>query len=81
MKIKDILSDFLYDKDYFISLFENKIHIFKYLLLIKLSPNEIILKLSDFNLKIKGENLSVLQMNKDEILLEGNYISLEKIYE
>ena len=71
MRLMDALSDFLYDKNYFINIFDNIIHIYRYLELIKLSSKEIILKMEDFTLNISGDDLFIKQMNKDEILITG----------
>ena len=71
MRLMDALSDFLYDKKYFINIFDNIIHIYRYLELIKLSSQEIILKMEDFTLNISGDDLFIKQMNKDEILITG----------
>ena len=71
MRLMDALSDFLYDKNYFINIFDNSIHIYRYLELSKLSSQEIILKMEGFTLNIDGENLFIKQMNKDEILING----------
>ena len=71
MRLMDALSDFLYDKNYFINIFDNIIHIYRYLELKKLSSQEIILKMEDFTLNISGDDLFIKQMNKDEILITG----------
>jgi len=42
MKFYNALSDFLYDKNYFITIFENNIHIYKYIELTRLTSEEII---------------------------------------
>ena len=61
MKFYNALSDFLYDKKYFITLFENKIHVFRYRELIKLSSELIALQIESFKLIINGRNLIVSQ--------------------
>lgn len=71
MHIKDNLINFLYDKEYFISLYDNYIHIFNYKELISLTNNLIILKLEKFNLSIKGENLFIIRMLPNELLIKG----------
>ena len=81
MKFYNALSDFLYDKNYFITIFENKIHIFRYLELTKLLSTEIVLNLENFKLQINGTNLVVSQMNNEEIIIEGNIVEIRKIYE
>ena len=81
MNIFSSLSSFLYDKDYFITLFDNKIYVYNYLDLIFLGETKIIIKISNFNLNIKGENLFVKQLDKKEILIEGIIKEVKREYE
>lgn len=71
MKIIDNIKSFLYDKDYFINIFENYIYIFNYLDLNHFSDKEISLKLENFNVDIIGKDLSIIKMMDKEILIEG----------
>lgn len=71
MHIKDNLVNFLYDKEYFISMYDNYIHIFNYKELISLTSNLIILKLEKFNLSIKGDDLFIIRMLPNELLIKG----------
>ena len=71
MHIKDILVNFLYDKEYFISIYDNFIHVFNYKELISLTSKLVILKLDKFKLEIKGEDLFITKMMSNEILIRG----------
>ncbi len=71
MKIIDNIKSFLYDKDYFINIFENYIYVFNYLDLNHFSDKEISLKLENFNVDIIGKDLSIIKMMDKEILIEG----------
>lgn len=79
MKLIDNIRSFLYDKDYFVNIFENYIHVFNYLNLFHFSNTEITLKLEKFTLKIKGANLSISKMMEKEILIEGIIENVEFI--
>ena len=81
MHIKDNLINFLYDKEYFISIYNNYIHIFNYKELITLSNSLIILKLDKFNLEINGESLFITKMMPNEILIKGKIKNVGIIYE
>ena len=81
MKFYNALSDFLYDKNYFITLFENKIHVFRYVQLLKLDSEEIVLGMADFKLTVVGSELIISQMNSEEIIIQGNITEIRKIYE
>lgn len=71
MHIKDTLVNFLYDKEYFISIYDNFIHVFNYKELISLTSKLVILKLDKFILEIKGEDLFITKMMSNEILIRG----------
>ena len=81
MHIKDTLINFLYDKNYFINIYEEYIHVFNYVELISLSSNKIILKLEKFKLIINGQKLFITKMIPNEILIKGNINSVEFLYE
>ena len=72
MKIVNNIRNFLEDREYYIDIFDNKLHAFNYIKLIKLSDSEIDLKFEKFILEIRGNELKVRQMNNVEILLSGN---------
>jgi len=80
MKFYNALSDFLYDKNYFITIFENNIHIYKYIELTRLTSEEIILQLPDFQIVIIGNNLIIKQMNSEELIVQGDIVEVKKIY-
>lgn len=71
MHIKDTLVNFLYDKEYFISIYDSFIHVFNYKELISLTSKLVILKLDKFKLEIKGEDLFITKMVSNEILIRG----------
>ena len=71
MKIINNIKTFIYDKDYFVNVYDNKIHIYQYIDLLKLSEEEIIFKLSDFTLYISGSNLHIIKMASNELMIEG----------
>ena len=81
MHIKDNLINFLYDKNYFINIYEEYIHVFNYVELISLASNKIILKLENFKLIINGQELFITKMIPNEILIKGSINSVEFLYE
>ncbi len=78
MHLKENLINFLYDLDYFITIYDNYIHIFNYKELISLSDTKIILKMPNFTLEIKGNNLFITKMLKNELLIKGNILLVGK---
>ena len=81
MHIKENLVNFLYDKKYFITLYDEFIYVFNYQELTNLSEKEIILKMPNFNLCIIGENLYVTKLLPNEILIKGTIKKVGKTYE
>lgn len=81
MHIKDNLINFLYDKKYFINIYDNYIYIFNYEKLITLTSVLIILKLDNFNIEIKGTNLVITKMMPSEILIKGKIKNVGFNYE
>ena len=81
MHIKESLINFLYDKEYFISIFENYIHVFNFRELKSLSSKKIILKLDTFTLDIEGNDLFITKMLPNEVLIKGTISKVGFIYE
>ncbi len=81
MHIKENLINFLYDKNYFINIYDEYIHIFNYRELISLSSKKIILKMESFKININGTDLFITKMLPNEILIKGNIVKVEFSYE
>ncbi len=79
--MKDNLINFLYDKNYFINIYDEYIHIFNYRELISLSSKKIILKMESFKININGTDLFITKMLPNEILIKGNIVKVEFSYE
>lgn len=81
MHIKDNLINFLYDKKYFVNIYDNYIYVFNYEKLLTLTSVLIILKLDNFNIEIKGTNLVITKMMPSEILIKGKIKNVGFNYE
>lgn len=81
MHIKDNLINFLYDKKYFVNIYDNYIYVFNYEKLLTLTSVLIILKLDNFNIEIKGTNLVITKMMPKEILIKGKIKNVGFNYE
>ncbi len=80
MNFRSNIENFLYDKLYFISMFENKLHIYSFNKVIKLNKSNIILEFDNFILNIKGDKLEFKKLLKNEMLLSGKVLSLNIEY-
>ena len=81
MLMIDNIKNYLYDKNYFINIYDDYIHIFNYQRLNDFREDKVILKMDNFTIIIKGNNFLVTKMLENEILIKGDIASLEKIYE
>ena len=81
LNIKNTIMDFLYDKKYFITMYENFLYIYNFQEIITLTNELIELSIENFKLKITGNDLKIKKINSSELLIEGNIISIGKIYE
>lgn len=81
LNIKNTIIDFLYDKNYFITMYENFLYIYNFQEIITLTNELIMLSIENFKIKITGSGLKIKKINSSEILIEGNIISIGKIYE
>ena len=81
LNIKNTIIDFLYDKNYFITMYENFLYIYNFQEIITLTNELIMLSIENFKIKITGSDLKIKKINSSELLIEGNFISIGKIYE
>lgn len=81
LNIKNTIIDFLYDKKYFITMYENYLYIYNFQEIITLTNELIELSIENFKIKITGSDLKIKKINSSELLIEGNIISIGKIYE
>lgn len=71
LHIKDIIKNYLYDLDDFITIYDNYLHVFNYKRLNKIDDNEINLLLDNKEIEIKGNNLKIKKMTNQELLITG----------
>ncbi len=71
MHLYKTMKNFLLDQDYYIDIFQDFIHVFNYIDILKLEETKVILDMPNFNLEIKGQDLVVKRLEKKEILIQG----------
>ena len=81
LHINETLKNFLFDLNYFITIYENCLYAFNYLKLEKVTNTEIILKFEKFNLNIYGSEFIITKMTKNELRIKGVINKLEYKYE
>lgn len=72
MHIYNTIKNFLYDKNYYIAQYDNKIYCCNIKKIIFLSKEKVTLKLENKKIDINGDNLIVEKLTKEEILITGN---------
>ena len=77
----ECIKHYLKDEEYFISIYRDFIYFYRYTDIIKFSDDFISLKFNNFIFNIIGDNLRVKRMETKELLISGNILKLEKIYE
>ncbi len=81
MNLINNIKDFLYDQKYFISFFNEQIHLFNFVEIKKFTDLKIEFSFEKFDILIEGEKLVITKMLKNEVLVKGNIKSLLFIYE
>lgn len=72
----DIINNALRNNKYYICLYNDNVYIYNYLEILSFTDNLIYIKLNDCNLKIKGNNLKMIKMEKNELLFKGEIIGV-----
>ena len=78
--IKNILKNYLYDLDNYITIYDNYLYVFNYNKLNKISGKEINIILDNKEIIISGNNLLIKQMTKQELLIIGVIMKVEFSY-
>lgn len=76
MRLRSQVRNFLIDKDFYIDIYEENIHIFHYVDVLKLEEQEIELQMDGFVITLQGENFRVKGLEKEEILITGKLENL-----
>ena len=71
MSIKNNILSFIYDKDYCVCLFENRMFIYNYKNLINFSEDLFIININKKELNIYGSSLVIEKLTNKEILISG----------
>ncbi|MBR1749127.1 MAG: YabP/YqfC family sporulation protein [Bacilli bacterium] len=71
MHLYKTIKTFLFDKEYFVNVFDSHIHLYGFLQVLSLQEEEASLRFPEFLLQIKGQNFRVLKLTKNELLIQG----------
>ncbi len=71
------LKDFLKNEAYRVSLVPGGVHILNYKRIIDINDKSVIISLKNESVTIKGNNLRLIKLDKNEILINGKVERLE----
>lgn len=77
MKIKDNILNYLCDRDYLISMYDNYFYIFNFKYLETFNEKLITVSLRDRKINIIGTNLLIVKITKEELLIKGDIEKIE----
>lgn len=77
MNIRNNIINYLCDNDYVISIYDNFLYIYKYSYLGGFNDKIIDIKVKNRIITVKGQELSITKITKEEILIKGTIKSLE----
>lgn len=77
MKIKDNILNYLFDRDYLISMYDNYFYIFNFKYLETFNEKNITVSLVDRKINILGNNLLIVKITKEELLIKGDIQKIE----
>ena len=77
----EIIKSYLNKEEYYIIIYSNFIYVYKYIDILKFTDSFISLKLDKFKINISGSDLLITKLEKRELLIKGNIIKIERVYE
>lgn len=77
MNIKDNIVNYLFDKDYIVTMYEDYLYVFNYRYLDYFNDKTITLSLKDRKITLNGVDLLIVKMTKEEILIKGHVKNIE----
>lgn len=77
MNIKDNIVNYINDNTSIISIYDDKVYIYKYSKLESFSDKEVIVSCDIKNIYIGGYNLKITKMTNTELLIVGNVLNIK----
>ena len=77
--MKDKFINYINDNEFKLTIYNNKIHIINFKLLITLEDNYISFLISNKKINITGNNLSLEKLVDKELLIKGNITNIEVV--
>ena len=77
----EIFKNYLKNEDYYLIFYSNYVYIYNYKEIKKFTDKYISLELNKMKIDIHGFDLLITKMESNELLIKGNILKVEKIYE
>ena len=78
MNIVDNIKNYLNDKNYIVSLYDNYLYIFQYDFLSEFRSNLIDVTIGNQKYLISGNEISLVKMTPTDLLFKGNFCNVTK---
>lgn len=79
MNIRDNIVNYLFDRNYVVSMYDDCVYFFNYKYLDSFDDKEIIVSLVDRKIMLIGNDMSITKMTKEELLIRGKVSELKVI--
>lgn len=79
MNIRDNIVNYLFDRNYVVSMYDDCVYFFNYKYLDSFDDKEIIVSLVDRKITLIGNDMSITKMTKEELLIRGKVSELKVI--
>ena len=77
----EIFKSYLRNEEYYIIMYSNYVYVYNYKEIAKFTDKYISLELDNMKVNISGYDMLITKMEKGELLIKGNILKVEKIYE
>ena len=77
MNIRDNVVNYLFDRDYIVSLYDDYVYFFNYKYLDTFGEREIVVSLKDRKFILTGSGMAIVKMTKEELLIKGSVSDLK----
>lgn len=71
MHIRETLVNYLFDRDFIVSLYDDYIYFYNYIYLDSFDEKEIIISVKNRKYVVRGSDLTIVKMTKEELLIKG----------
>ena len=79
MNIRNNIVNYLFDKDYIVCLYDDRVYFFNYKYLEYSDEKEMVVSLVDRKMVVEGSGMTIVKMTKEELLIRGSVTGVKVI--